>query len=69
MTYESREEAYRRFGELFEESPGFVDATEPGDIPDSFRLEADSGSATVIEAALADLPGVDTVVAVPPGTP
>ncbi len=69
MVYESQAEAYDRFRELFGNTPGFVAGTDPGDVPDSFRVEAAPDSVSAIDAALDGLSGIDRVVAEPVRTP
>ncbi|MQY07061.1 permease-like cell division protein FtsX [Actinomadura macrotermitis] len=38
VEYENKEQAYARFKQRFANSPGFVNSTRPGDIPDSYRI-------------------------------
>ena len=62
VTYESKQEAFERFKILFQDTPGMVAATKAGDIPDSFRVEAEPGTAPAIRLALSGLPGIDQIV-------
>ncbi len=39
ITYESKDEAYRRFRELFKDSPDLINNTRPSALPESFRVK------------------------------
>jgi len=39
VTYESRDEAYKRFQELFKDSPDLVENVKPEALPESFRVK------------------------------
>jgi len=62
VTYESKQEAFERFRILFQDRPGIVATKKVGDIPDSFRVEAEPGSTPTIRLALSGLPGIDQIV-------
>ncbi|GLZ10273.1 cell division protein FtsX [Actinomadura sp. NBRC 104425] len=63
VEYESKAQAWQRFKERFSTTPGFVQSTREGDIPDSFRvrLKDPEKHQTVAQAMLAR-PGVDQVI-------
>ncbi|SEF94958.1 cell division protein FtsX [Thermomonospora echinospora] len=63
VKYESKEEAFERFKESFSNSPGFVNSTKVGDIPDSFRVRLkDPEKFEEVTKLLANRAGVDQVV-------
>lgn len=60
--YESKEQAYERFVNLFEESPALVENVSPESLPASFRVKLnDPGRFAVISARLAAEPAIDTI--------
>ena len=60
--YESKEQAYERFVNLFEESPALVENVSPESLPASFRVKLnDPGKFAVISARLAAEPAIDTI--------
>lgn len=62
VTYESKEEAYTRFKQLFAESPDLVNNTKPESLPESFRLKLeDPSQANAIDARYKSAAGVDVV--------
>jgi len=62
VTYESKQEAYERFKELFAESPDLVENTKPESLPESFRLKLeDPSQADNIDAKYKNVAGVDIV--------
>ncbi|TDC93296.1 permease-like cell division protein FtsX [Actinomadura sp. 7K507] len=63
VQYENKQQAFERFKDNFAGSPGFVESTREGDIPDSFRvkLKAPEEYKAVAQAMLGQ-PGVDTVI-------
>lgn len=63
VEYENKQQAYERFKDRFSGSPGFVESTREGDIPDSFRVKLKNPEEykAVAQAMLAR-PGVDTVI-------
>lgn len=77
VKYESREQAYERFKELFKDSPDLVESVTPDSLPESFyfmtkQAEFDCG----ILDPVADLPAVDDIAVTkvsietsPPRTP
>ncbi|MEU5876981.1 permease-like cell division protein FtsX [Spirillospora sp. NPDC047279] len=65
VEYESRQQAYERFRERFDDRLGFAANANPGDIPDAFLVGiASPGEAQMILDWATGLPGVDTAVAV-----
>ncbi|MCD0451935.1 permease-like cell division protein FtsX [Actinocorallia sp. API 0066] len=62
FTYESQEAVYARFRALFKDTPGLLRGAKPGDVPDSYRIQARQDALPDVRAALATLPGIDTVV-------
>lgn len=60
--YESKEQAFERFVNLFEESPALVENVSPESLPASFRVKLnDPGRFAVISARLAAEPAIDTI--------
>jgi cell division transport system permease protein len=63
VEYESKEQAYARFKERFSSTPGFVQSTKQGDIPDSLRVRLkDPQQYRVVANAVNGRPGVDQVI-------
>ncbi len=63
VEYESREEAYERFKEIFANQPNLVQNVPPDAMPMSYRVKlADPEKFDVIAARLAGQPGIDKVV-------
>ena len=61
--YESKQEAYDRFKELFRNQPTLVDAIEPDTLPASFRVKlTDPAQFGVVASQFASYPGVEEVV-------
>jgi hypothetical protein len=61
--YESREEAYVKFKELYEDAPELVAAVEPGQLPESFRIKLSGRSQYAnLAARVGRMPGVDEIV-------
>ncbi|GAA0226269.1 permease-like cell division protein FtsX [Cryptosporangium japonicum] len=62
VTYESKQEAYERFKELFADSPDLVENTKPESLPESFRVKLkDPSEANAIDAKYKTEAGVDQV--------
>jgi cell division transport system permease protein len=60
--YETKQEAYKRFKELFKDSPDLVENVKPESLPESFRVKLnDPSKANVTDADYKNLPGVDQV--------
>lgn len=60
--YESKEQAYDRFVDLFRESPALVENVSPESLPASFRVKLhDPEKFAVISARLAGEPAIDTI--------
>lgn len=60
--YESKEQAYNRFVELFRDSPALVENVGPQSLPASFRVKLhDPEKFAVISARLAGEPAIDTI--------
>lgn len=63
VQYETKQQAYTRFKDRFSGSPGFVESTREGDIPDSFRVKLKNPEEyKVVAQAMLGQPGVDTVI-------
>ena len=63
VTFESREQAYERFKEIFANQPNLVQNVPPDAMPQSFRVKlADPEKFEVINARLVGQPGIDKVV-------
>ncbi|MEV5569711.1 permease-like cell division protein FtsX [Spirillospora sp. NPDC052269] len=62
VRYEPRVEAFRRFKERFSGVPGFQDV-RAGDIPDSYRVQADASARPGLLRVMDGRPGVDQVIA------
>jgi len=62
VIYESSQEAYDNFVELYEDEPALVEAVGPTTLPQSFRVGlVDPEQFEVIESQYATYPGVDAV--------
>jgi cell division transport system permease protein len=63
VEYESKEQAYARFRERFSSTPGFVQSTKEGDIPDSLRVRLKNPQEyKTVAQAVNGRPGVDQVI-------
>ena len=63
VIYESKEQAYEKFKELFYDAPELVNSIGPNELPESFRVKLkDPEQFEQIEAAFKDSPGVGTIV-------
>lgn len=63
VQYENKQQAYERFKDRFAGSPGFVESTREGDIPDSFRVKLKNAEEyKAVAQAMLGQPGVDTVI-------
>ncbi|NKZ06257.1 permease-like cell division protein FtsX [Actinomadura latina] len=63
VEYENKQQAYERFKDRFSGSPGFVESTREGDIPDSFRVKLKNPEEyKAVAQAMLGQPGVDTVI-------
>ena len=63
VRFESREQAFQTFKKLWSDSPDFVAAVDPADLPQSFRLRlADPGRYPRFVQAFHDHPGVQDIV-------
>lgn len=73
VRFESREQAYQRFKELFKDQPDLLAQVNPDSLPESLvltvrdRAAFDSAAASPLRTELLALPGVDDVVL--PGKP
>lgn len=62
IDYESQPQAYQRFKQSFKSTPAFVKATDPSELPDSFRVKLKQpGDYKVVADAVKGRPGVDSV--------
>lgn len=63
VEYESKEEAFERFKDQFSSTPGMVQSTKSGDIPDSFRVRLKNPEEyKAVAQTMLSRPGVDQVV-------
>lgn len=63
VLYESKEEAYERFTELFQDQPNLVEAVEPDILPASFRVSLiDPDEFLVIAQQFEAYPGVEDII-------
>ena len=63
VEYENKQQAYERFKDRFSGSPGFVESTREGDIPDSFRVKLRNPEEyKAVSQAMLGQTGVDTVI-------
>ena len=63
VMYESKQEAYDRFTDLFEDQPSLVESIEPDTLPASFRVRLENPNLfNVIRDQFAAYPGVEEVV-------
>ncbi|WP_433474402.1 permease-like cell division protein FtsX [Spirillospora sp. CA-142024] len=63
VQYENKQQAYARFKDRFSGSPGFVESTREGDIPDSFRVKLKNPEEyKAVAQAMLNQPGVDSVI-------
>ncbi|MEU8797876.1 permease-like cell division protein FtsX [Spirillospora sp. NPDC048819] len=63
VEYEDKQQAYERFKDRFAGSPGFVESTREGDIPDSFRVKLQNPEEyKAVAQAMLGQKGVDTVI-------
>jgi len=62
IRYETKQEAYQRFKELFKNQPDLVNNVSPNALPASFRVKLkNSEQFGVIKAQLEGQPGIDTI--------
>jgi hypothetical protein len=65
--YESKEEAYRQFKELYRNAPDLVNATKPESLPESWRFELRCATdLPAVKQRLKPLPGVEVVCSCEP---
>jgi cell division transport system permease protein len=63
VTYESREEAYNNFKQLYRDSPDLVESVKPDTLPESFRVKLkDPQKFKEISERYKDRDGVDDIV-------
>jgi cell division transport system permease protein len=63
LRYESRQEAFERFRQLWRDSPDFVASVSPQALPESFRVElTDASGYRRLAASFRDRPGVQDLV-------
>lgn len=63
VTFESREQAYQKFRTLWADSPDFVDAVSPDQLPQSFRLRLSvPAQYTDFRARYATMAGVQDII-------
>lgn len=62
VDFESKQEAYERFREIFKEHPELVENVDLDAIPASFRIELhDPSTSPAVEGRLAPEPGIDLI--------
>jgi cell division transport system permease protein len=62
VIYESKQDAYEHFQEIFANNPSLLESVTPDILPASFRVKlTDPQEFAVVESAFANYPGVDTV--------
>jgi cell division transport system permease protein len=62
-TYESKEDAFKKFQTLWEDSPDLVKAVQPGQLPESFRVKLkDPEAYKDFAAQIKDQPGIQDIV-------
>jgi cell division transport system permease protein len=62
-TYESKDQAYQKFQEMWKDSPSFVSAIKPGDLPDSYRVKLKNPEQySAFQQSIQGLPGISDVV-------
>ena len=62
LFYESKQNAYRRFQQLFKDSPALVENVDPESMPESYRIKLkDPEQFAVIRARLAGEPAIDEI--------
>jgi hypothetical protein len=65
--YESREQAYRRFKELYRDAPDLLETTRPESMPESWRFELRCATDfPAVKQRLTPLPGVEVVCSCDP---
>ena len=63
VVFESRSAAYEKFRRLWADSPDFVDAVSPKDLPESFRVRlVDAAQFTAFHSDYAAMDGVQDIV-------
>jgi hypothetical protein len=69
VSFESKEQAYEEFKEIFKDQPELVEGVAPDALPASFRVALEHPAAySAVQEAMAGLPGIEEVVrdATPP---
>jgi cell division protein FtsX len=61
LSFETKEQAYQRFKEIFKDEPELVEQVQPGNLPESFQITLSGGAAEPVIAELRRLAGVETV--------
>jgi len=72
LLFENREQAFQRFQAMWKDSPDFVAAVGPDQVPESFRLRlVDASQYTAFRGKYAAMDGVDDVIGriCPPSAP
>ena len=63
VTYESRDDAYKRFKEQFKDAPDLVNATKPDSLPESFRVKLkDPKKVQSLTSEFANREGISEIV-------
>jgi cell division transport system permease protein len=62
-TYETRDEAYKRFQELWQDSPDFVKSVSPNTLPESFRVKLkDPEQYKAFADQMQGMPGIQDII-------
>lgn len=70
VSYENRDQAYRRFKETFKDKPELVESARPEDFTDDIRFQAkDRATANAVVARMRKMPGVRKAQVPPTASP
>jgi cell division transport system permease protein len=63
VTFETKEQAYERFKEIYASAPDLVNQTQPDSLPESYRVKLkDPSTFDQFQAKYATMDGVDTII-------
>src|SRR5262245_11219920 len=61
--FETKEQAYNRFKEIYAAAPELIEQTKPESLPESYRVKLkDPNQFETFKAKYANMPGVDTII-------
>jgi cell division transport system permease protein len=61
--FETKEQAYNRFKEIYAAAPELIEQTKPESLPESYRVKLkDPNAFETFKAKYANMPGVDTII-------